>query len=79
MVSLGGIYGTSSCTEMQGLVVASQRTAPLSDEDEDDGCDLFDSEKEEDEEDDLEENARLVRGGCLGCRERKMLTILLVR
>ncbi|XP_006272814.1 WASH complex subunit 2C isoform X1 [Alligator mississippiensis] len=35
------------------------RTAPLSDEDEDDGCDLFDSEKEEDEEDDLEENARL--------------------
>ncbi|XP_019358079.1 PREDICTED: WASH complex subunit FAM21-like [Gavialis gangeticus] len=35
------------------------RTAPLSDEDEDDGCDLFDSEKEEDEEDDIEESARL--------------------
>ncbi|XP_068053636.1 WASH complex subunit 2C isoform X2 [Anomalospiza imberbis] len=34
------------------------RIAPMSDEDDDDGCDLFDSEKEEDEEGDLDESTK---------------------
>ncbi|KAM6390312.1 WASH complex subunit 2C isoform 3-T4 [Pluvialis apricaria] len=34
------------------------RTAQISDEDDYDGCDLFDSEKEEDEDGDLDENTR---------------------
>ncbi|XP_010287617.1 PREDICTED: WASH complex subunit FAM21A-like [Phaethon lepturus] len=34
------------------------RTAQMSDEDDYDGCDLFDSEKEEDEDGDLDENSR---------------------
>lgn len=36
----------------------------MSDEDDDDGCDLFDSEKEEDEEGDLDESTKPVSNCC---------------
>lgn len=37
----------------------------MSDEDDYDGCDLFDSEKEEDEDGDLDESTRPVSNCCL--------------
>lgn len=37
----------------------------MSDEDDDDGCDLFDSEKEEDEDGDLDESTKPVSNCCL--------------
>lgn len=37
----------------------------MSDEDDFDGCDLFDSEKEEDEDGDLDESTRPVSNRCL--------------
>ncbi|XP_042652353.1 WASH complex subunit 2 isoform X3 [Tyto alba] len=51
-------FGNPSEDDQKTVRLYTLRTAQMSDEDDDDGCDLFDSEKEEDEDGDLDESTR---------------------